>query len=54
MFLFRGGSRGTTNNCVGEQNCNDLLRKTKLKAIFARRALNSPLLLNFCTRIKMT
>jgi len=30
----RGGSTGTSNNCVGEQNCNYLLRKTKLKAIF--------------------
>jgi len=31
----RGGSRGTSNNCVGEQKSNYLLRKTKLKAIFA-------------------
>jgi len=26
---FRGGSRGTPNNCAGEQNSNYLLRKTK-------------------------
>jgi len=30
---FRGGSRGTPNNCAGEQNSNYLLRKTT--AIFA-------------------
>jgi len=32
---YRGESRGTQDNCVGEQNSNNLLRKTKLKAIFA-------------------
>jgi len=31
----RGGSRGASSNCVGEQNSDYLLRKTKLKAIFA-------------------
>jgi len=29
----RGGSRGTSNNRVGEQNSNYLLRKTKRMAI---------------------
>jgi len=32
---FRGGSRGTSNDCVREQKSNYLLRKAKLKAIFA-------------------
>jgi len=32
--MRRGGSRGTSN-CVGGQNTNYLLRKTKLKAVFA-------------------
>jgi len=31
----RGGSRSTSNNCVGEQKSNFLLSKTELKAIFA-------------------
>jgi len=30
----RDGSRDTSNNCVGQQNSNYLLRKTKHKAIF--------------------
>jgi len=33
--LARGGSRGTSNNGVGEQNSNYLLGKTKIKAFFA-------------------
>jgi len=32
---LRGGSRGTSNNCIREQNSNYLKLKTKLKAIFA-------------------
>jgi len=40
---FRGGSRGTSNNFVGEQN--NLLRKTKMKEILlsytgVRRTIN--------------
>jgi len=35
LYLNRGGSRGTSNNCEGEQNSNYLPRKTKLKIIFA-------------------
>jgi len=31
----RGGSRGVSNNYVGEQKSNYLRRKTKLKVIFA-------------------
>jgi len=31
---FRGGSRSTSKNYVGEQNSNYFLRKTKFKAIF--------------------
>jgi len=31
----RGGSRGTSNNSIGEQNSNYFMRKTKLKGIFA-------------------
>jgi len=30
----RGGSRDTSNNCIGEQNSNYNPRKTKLKEIF--------------------
>jgi len=42
---FRGGSRGTSNNFVGEQNSNYLLRKTKMKEILlsytgVRRTIN--------------
>jgi len=28
--IIRGGSRGTSNNCVGEEKSKYLLRKTKL------------------------
>jgi len=35
-----GGSRGTSNNCVGKQNSSYLLRKTKLTGV--RRTLNPP------------
>jgi len=33
--IIRGGSRGTSNNCIGELNSSYLLRKTKFNAIFA-------------------
>jgi len=44
----RGGFRGTSNNCVGEQKTsNYVLRKTKLKETFALQQcstyLNPPL-----------
>jgi len=35
LIITAGGSRGTSDNCVEEQKRNYLLRKTKLKAIFA-------------------
>jgi len=31
--VFRGGSRGTSNSCVGEQSSN-YQRQSELKAIF--------------------
>jgi len=43
-ILYRGGSRGTANSSVGEQSSNYLLRKTKLKAIFALIRRCSPYL----------
>jgi len=52
QYISRGGSRGTSNNYVGDQNSNYLLRKNKLKVIFALlhrcltyvRTLNLPLI----------
>jgi len=35
ITVNRNGSRGTSNNCAAEQDCNYFLRKTKLRAIFA-------------------
>jgi len=34
LGFIKGGSRGTSNNCVEEQKSNYLLRKTELKAVF--------------------
>jgi len=44
----RGGSRGMSNSCIGEQKSSYLLRKTKLKQVWisytgVRRTLNLPL-----------
>jgi len=41
IFCFRGGSRGTSNNCIGEQNSNSDKDKTYGKTVKKQQNSNS-------------